>query len=115
MRGNEFATNSENSSTALLALNAKKTRMAITSGGLQPVLDVTGNSKTSAFASNLTDVLNTVDRPVPISSLFPRLRNKVTAESAAWGFEQVPEMAPLYKAGHDGGDFILSPLPKGGE
>ena len=115
VRGNEFATRSENSATALLALNAKKTRMAITSGGLQPVLDVTGNSKTSAFASNLTDVLNTVDRPVPISSLFPMLRSKVTAESAAWGFEQVPEMAPLYKAGHDGGDFILSPLINGRE
>ena len=83
--------------------------MAITSGGLQPVLDVAGNSQTSAFASNLADVLNTVNGPVPISSLFPQIRSSVTAETAAWGFEQIPEMAPLYKAGHDGGDFILSP------
>lgn len=109
VRGNEFASSNGNSSKALLALSAKKTRMAITSGGLQPVLDVAGNSQTSAFASNLVDVLNTVDGPVPISSLFPQIRSSVTAETAAWGFEQIPEMAPLYKAGHDGGDFILSP------
>ena len=109
VRGNEFASSNGNSSKALLALSAKKTRMAITSGGLQPVLDVAGNSQTSAFASNLADVLNTVNGPVPISSLFPQIRSSVTAETAAWGFEQIPEMAPLYKAGHDGGDFILSP------
>ena len=109
VRGGDFAVNESNSATALLALNGKKTRMAITSGGLQPVLDVTGNSENSAFASNLASALNAVDRPVPISLLFPQIRSSVTAETAAWGFEQIPEMAPLYKAGHDGGDFILSP------
>ena len=115
VRGNEFTALESHDTSALLALSAKKTRMAITSGGLQPVLDSTGNSETSAFASNLATALYAVDRPLPISSLFPILRGKVTAESAAWGFEQVPEMAPLYKAGHDGGDFILSPRAKGPE
>lgn len=109
VRGRDFTAANDNSAKALLALSGKRTRMAITSGGLQPVLDVTGNSDTSAFASNLTNLLYAVDRPIPVSSVFPALRSSVTAETAAWGFEQIPEMAPLYKAGHDGGDFILSP------
>ena len=113
VRGNDLPTLESHDASALLALSAKKTRMAITSGGLQPVLDSTGNSKTSAFASNFANALYSIDRPTPISSVFPNLRSAVTAESAAWGFEQVPEMAPLYKAGHDGGDFILSPRVQG--
>jgi hypothetical protein len=113
MRGSDFPALESHDASALLALSTKKTRMAITSGGLQPVLDSTGTSKTSAFAKNLASALYSVDRPMPISSLFPILRSKVASESAAWGFEQVPEMAPLYKAGHDGGDFILSPRVQG--
>jgi TPR repeat protein len=113
LRGNDFPALESHDASALLALSAKKTRMAITSGGLQPVLDSTGNSKTSAFAANFANALYSIDQPTPISSVFPNLRSAVTAESAAWGFEQVPEMAPLYKAGHDGGDFILSPRVQG--
>ena len=112
VRGNDLPTLESHDASALLALSAKKTRMACICG-LQPVLYSTGNSKTSAFASNFANALYSIDRPTPISSVFPNLRSAVTAESAAWGFEQVPEMAPLYKAGHDGGDFILSPRVQG--
>ena len=73
----------------------QKSRIALTSGGLQPVLDSTGNSKTSTFASNLVDALRAVDRPMPIYSIFPTVRSSVTAETAAWGFEQVPEIGKL--------------------
>lgn len=109
VRGGDSPIIKTSDSTALLALSAKKTRMAVTSGGLQPVLDATGNSKTSAFASNLADTLSSIEEPTTISAVFAGLRTAVTAETAAWGFEQIPELAPLYKAGHDGGDFILSP------
>ena len=109
VRGGDSPIVKTSDTTALLALSTKKTRMAVTSGGLQPVLDATGNSKTSAFASNLADTLSSIEEATTISAIFTELRTAVTAETAAWGFEQIPELAPLYKAGHDGGDFILSP------
>ena len=101
VRGNDLPTLESHDASALLALSAKKTRMAITSGGLQPVLDSTGNSKTSAFASNFANALYSIDRPTPISSVFPnlrtlqlRVRRGVLSKSLKW---------PLCKAGHDGG------------
>lgn len=115
VRGNELVAAESNDQEALLALSMQKSRIALTSGGLQPVLDSTGNSKTSTFASNLVDALRAVDRPMPIYSIFPTVRSSVTAETAAWGFEQVPEIGKLFRAGHDGGDFILSPHVPGRE
>ena len=97
---------------ALKSLNAKKSRVAITSGGLQPVLDSNGSSEHSSFAKNFAAALENVRGPTPASVLFTDLRTAVSTETAAWGFEQVPEFAPLYRAGHDGGDFIFSPVPK---
>lgn len=97
---------------AIKSLNAKKSRVAITSGGLQPVLDATGSSENSSFAKNFAAALESVRVPTPASVLFNDLRTAVSAETATWGFEQVPEFAPLYRAGHDGGDFILSPVSK---
>ena len=97
---------------AIRSLNTKKSRVAITSGGLQPVLDAAGSSKYSAFAKNFAAALEGVYRPTPASALFTDLRIAVSTETAAWGFEQVPEFSPLYRAGHDGGDFILSPVSK---
>lgn len=98
--------------SAIKSLNAKKSRVAITSGGLQPVLDATGSSENSSFAKNFAAALENVHGPTPASVLFNDLRTAVSTETAAWGFEQVPEFAPLYRAGHDGGDFILSPVSK---
>ena len=98
--------------SAIKSLNAKKSRVAITSGGLQPVLDVAGSSENSSFAKNFAAALENVHGPTPASVLFNDLRTAVSTETAAWGFEQVPEFAPLYRAGHDGGDFILSPVSK---
>ncbi len=109
LRGAEPRDQQDKNGVALLALNSKKTRLAMTSGGLQPVLDAAGNADNSAFASTLVEIFKGIENPTTISSIFSDLRNSVTLESAAWGFEQIPELAPLYKAGHDGGDFILSP------
>ena len=110
VRGNSALGDASNLA-AIMSLNAKKSRVAITSGGLQPVLDATGSSEHSAFAKNFAAALEGVRGPTPASVLFTDLRTAVSSETAAWGFEQIPEFAPLYRAGHDGGDFVLSPVP----
>ena len=66
----------------------------------------------SAKIEGFAAALDNVRGATPASVLFNDLRTAVSTETAAWGFEQVPEFSPLYRAGHDGGDFILSPVSK---
>lgn len=74
LRGGEPLGKQDKNEVTLLALSAKKTRLAMTSGGLQPVLDATGNGDNSAFASTLVEVFESIENPTTISSIFADLR-----------------------------------------
>ena len=79
----------------------KKSRTALTSGGLEPVLD-SGGGKNSIFAQSFLSILRENDRVLEASVLFNKLRPKVMVNS-----DQTPEYGDIHRAGHDGGDFLF--------
>jgi hypothetical protein len=80
----------------------KKTRVVLTSGGLEPVLDSGGKNGHSVFASAFLEQLENNESILDGTTLFAKLRRKVMLDS-----DQVPEYSDIRKAGHDGGDFLF--------
>ncbi|MBF0588176.1 MAG: caspase family protein [Magnetococcales bacterium] len=79
-----------------------KTRVVMTSGGLEPVLDGGGNGH-SVFAGALLRILRDNEEPVTDGlALFQSVRERVM-----WNADQKPEYADIRNAGHDGGDFLF--------
>tara|TARA_B100000795_G_scaffold264135_1_gene244237 strand:+ start:597 stop:1769 length:1173 start_codon:yes stop_codon:yes gene_type:complete len=79
----------------------KKARTVLTSGGLEPVSDVGGDSN-SVFASAFLSILSENQGVIDGSNLFNILRDKVVTNS-----DQTPEYGNIRKTGHDGGDFLF--------
>jgi uncharacterized caspase-like protein len=86
----------------LSRIAAKRARVALASGGLEPVEDSTGRSKRSPFASAFIDALEENQSVMEGTQLFERVRQPVMLAS-----DQTPEYANIRKAGHDGGDFLF--------
>ena len=80
---------------------AKKARVVITSGGLEPVADKGGGNH-SPFASVLLDVLNSNNGVLDGTKLFNKMRRPVMLKA-----DQTPAYADVRKAGHEGGDFLF--------
>lgn len=83
-------------------MSSKRARTALTSGGLEPVLDSGGTDGHSVFASALFRALNENERIVDMSQLFSVIRRRVALDA-----DQVPEYGDIRRAGHDGGDFVF--------
>ena len=79
----------------------KRARTALTSGGLEPVMD-SGGGNHSVFAQAFLSVLKENNAVLDGHQLFTVVRKKVMV-----GSEQTPEYGDLRKAGHDGGDFLF--------
>jgi hypothetical protein len=92
----------------LRALASKRSRTALTSGGLAPVLDV-GAGAHSVFASALLDVLRRNDAVLEGQRLFQALAARVAYAAENLRFEQAPQYAPIKFAGHESGDFVFVP------
>lgn len=80
---------------------AKKARVVLSSGGLEPVSD--GVGKNSPFAKAFVDVLNKNKTFLVGTDLFMKMRNKVMQATL-----QTPEYSDVSGTGHDGGDFIFA-------
>ncbi len=80
---------------------SKWARVAITSGGLEPVADK-GGSGHSPFAKAFIDVLRDNDSVMDGMQLFGKMRRPVMVAS-----DQTPQYADVRQAGHDGGDFLF--------
>ncbi|MBW1686425.1 MAG: caspase family protein [Deltaproteobacteria bacterium] len=80
----------------------KRARVALASGGLEPVEDSSGRSKRSPFASAFINALEENQSVMEGTQLFERVRQPVMLAS-----DQTPEYANIRKAGHDGGDFLF--------
>ncbi|HVQ74412.1 MAG TPA: caspase family protein [Candidatus Binatia bacterium] len=87
-------------------LAARRSRMVMTSGGMEPVADSAGGVH-SAFAQVFLDVLKGNDGTVLGRDLFGRLQLRVYEVAQRWSISQVPEYAPIKYAGHEGGDFFF--------
>lgn len=88
---------------------AKRSRLLLSSGGDQPVLDEGGGNH-SVFARAFLDELERNDRLLPSPELFLRVRDRVSERAADLAFEQEPEFKTIKAAGHEVGDFFFVPL-----
>ena len=84
-------------------LKNKKTRLVITSGGNEPVVDSVGGNH-SLFALKFIDTLKNSKNVINSQILFENIRRYVVANA-----DQTPERAMVHKTGHDGGDFLFFP------
>jgi serine/threonine protein kinase len=89
-------------------LLSRRSRLALTSGGLSPVLDQ-GDGRHSVFSKALLEVLGRNTRIAEISRMFEQIEERVVAEAARFGVEQGPQLAPIAQAGDEGGDFFFVP------
>ena len=96
----------------LQRLSTAKTRVAITSGGDEPVADRIGLSVNSVFATSFIQALKNNSKTITSGDIFNEVRQRVVPITAARGLEQTPEFGPLYESGHEGGDFIFNKAPK---
>jgi len=93
---------------ALEFLSRQKVRVAMTSGGLEPVLDG-GSVEHSLFARSLLDVLRQVQGPVAALELHQAVAARFAHLGRRLQVQQQPHYAPIAFAGHEAGDFVLSP------
>lgn len=91
----------ERSSDYIREAVAKKTRVVITSGGLEPVADKSGGNH-SPFASVFLDILNSNNGVLDGTKLFNKMRRPVMLKA-----DQTPAYSDVRKAGHEGGDFLF--------
>jgi hypothetical protein len=90
------------------AMVQKRSRTALTSGGLAPVLDA-GGGVHSIFAKALIDTLESNTEVLEGQRLFQELSAQVTWAAEAKNFEQIPQYAPIKFAGHESGEFFFVP------
>jgi uncharacterized caspase-like protein len=86
----------------------KRSRTALTSGGLAPVLDGGGGGH-SVFAKALLAVLSQNADVLSGWQLHEEVAARVRYEAQRQRFEQTPEYAPIKHAGHEAGEFLLVP------
>lgn len=93
----------------LRAMTLVRSRTALTSGGLAPVLDE-GTANHSIFAAALLEELKKNKAVLEGFALYQQVLTKVSKAAAAYGVEQTPEYAPIQHAGHESGEFFFVPL-----
>lgn len=90
---------------------SKRSRLLLTSGGDQPILDGVGGSN-SVFTKAFIDVLQSNNEILTGPQLFMEVRKRVVAAAKAVDFEQNPEYKTIKGAGHEVGDFFFVPHSK---
>jgi len=84
----------------------KRSRMVMTSGGLEPVLDSVGGSH-SVFAQPFIELLQSNVGVLSGQEMFRQLQIRVAVTAQRVDAQQVPEYAPIKFAGHEAGDFFF--------
>ncbi|MDH3459739.1 MAG: caspase family protein [Burkholderiaceae bacterium] len=87
-----------------------KSRTALTSGGLAPVLEPTDGSNMSLFAKAFVQYLERNDVPIPSVNIFAAVQQEVLDGSIRLGFPQQPQWGIIDGSGHESGDFYFRPL-----
>jgi len=99
---------SEGDRAKLMQLMAqKRSRMAMSSGGVEPVLDSVGGPH-SVFAQSFIELLGNNSGVLLGQEMFRHLQLRVAAGAQQRVDDpQVPEYAPIKFAGHESGDFLF--------
>lgn len=82
-------------------MTRKRSRTALVSGGLEPVLDG-GGGVHSVFAKSFLEALKTNTDVLEAQALYTAIKRPVALES-----DQTPQYSDIRRAGHDGGDFLF--------
>jgi hypothetical protein len=90
----------------MMSMAQKRSRMVLTSGGLEPVLDGGGGTH-SVFARTFLDLLRANQGVLPGQEMFRHLQVRVASQAERAQVSQVPEYAPIKYAGHEAGDFFF--------
>ncbi len=85
----------------LRRMAAKQARVALVSGGLEPVADE-GAGSHSPFAKSFLDALKKNENIIDGTRLFGEIRRPVILNT-----QQTPRYSDVRNAGHDGGDFLF--------
>ena len=93
---------------ALRTLTRLRARVAMTSGGDEPVADG-GAGRNSLFARSLLEVLAAVHEPMEAQRVFAELAARFSLRAHALKLRQRPDYAPIRFAGHEAGDFLFVP------
>ncbi len=91
--------------TWLRRMAEKRSRTAIVSGGLEPVVD-SGRGGHSVFANALLAALEDNTEVLEGQELFRKISRPVVVNA-----EQTPQYSDIRRAGHEGGEFLF--VPKG--
>ena len=86
-------------------LQAKKTRIVITSGGNEQVVDGIGASTNSVFAQPLIKYLKENTDVIQSIKLFQKVQSYVIDNA-----DQTPNHSTIHGTGHDGGEFLFFPI-----
>jgi len=86
-------------------LSELRTRVVLSSGGLEPIQDGQGTGH-STFTGAFLSALSANGEVLDGQSLFSQIQQIVTASAS-----QKPEYANILGADHDGGDFLFVPTP----
>jgi tRNA A-37 threonylcarbamoyl transferase component Bud32 len=87
---------------------SRRSRLALTSGGLQPVLD-SADGHHSVFTRALLEALkNDQEAEIDIHAIHAALAKRVRSAAAGVGAEQDPQLAAISRAGDEGGSFRLA-------
>ncbi len=89
-------------------LEKKRSRTALTSGDLAPVLDG-GGGEHSIFADAFLEILRANDDVLGGRDLYESLSTRVTYRARTRSFRQEPQYAPIRFGGHEAGDFFFVP------
>lgn len=92
---------------------AGRSRLALTSGGVQPVPD-TGPSGHSFFARAFLNVLEDNRGLLEATRLYQNVSAALALATLDAPAAQEPEFAPIRFAGHESGTFVLAPRRGGG-
>lgn len=92
----------------LKTLTKMRSRTALTSGGLAPVLDGGGGNH-SVFARAFLSVLRDLDDVAEGQRVYRAVSARVAFEANRYQVEQVPEYAPIKFSGHESGDYLFIP------
>lgn len=83
-----------------------RSRYVLTSGGVKPVIDDSGNGH-SIFANALITILGENKGILEGSKLFEAVKSEVTTRAEELNINQSPQYAQLKRTGHEFGEFLL--------
>lgn len=84
---------------------ARRARVVLSSGGVEPVLD-SGGGKHSVFAQAFLDTLEGNEGVIEGQRIYRAIAGKLANANSA-NVTQVPSYAPIKYAGHEAGDFFF--------